>query len=124
LAACAPRNQAASSRDRAGDYASAAAKAAPQARQCADRFHLLQNLGEALEGVLAHHLTSHRNQQTEQLGATPLQEAQSRLSTKLSPKEAQQKQAKREERLARYQQVVALRKLGFSRDPRLPIALG
>jgi transposase len=32
----------------------------------------------------------------------------------MSPKEAQQKQAKREERQARYQQVMALRKLGFS----------
>jgi transposase len=29
------------SRDRGGDYASAAASAAPQAVQCADRFHLL-----------------------------------------------------------------------------------
>ena len=28
-------------RDRAGDYSSAAARSAPQARQCADRFHLL-----------------------------------------------------------------------------------
>jgi transposase len=102
------------SRDRGGDYASAAARGAPQARQCADRFHLLQNLGKTLEGVLARHLASHRNQQAEQFSATPLQGAQSRQSVKLSPKEAQQKQARREERLARYQQVVALRKLGFS----------
>jgi len=102
------------SRDRAGDYASAAARAAPQARQCADRFHLLQNLGETLEGVLARHLAAHRNHQTEQFSATHLQGAPSRLPAKLSPKEAQQKQARREERLARYQQVVALRKLGFS----------
>jgi transposase len=35
------------SRDRGGDYASAAAAGAPQAIQCADRFHLLKNLGEA-----------------------------------------------------------------------------
>jgi Transposase len=47
------------SRDRAGDYASAAARAASQARQCADRFHLQKNLREALEGVLAHHLAAH-----------------------------------------------------------------
>ena len=44
------------SRDRGGDYASAVVSGAPQAIQCADRFHLLKNLGEALEGVLARHL--------------------------------------------------------------------
>ncbi len=47
------------SRDCGGDYASAAAAGAPQAVQCADRFHLLKNLGEALEGVLARHLAAH-----------------------------------------------------------------
>ncbi len=40
------------SRDRGGEYASAAAAGAPQAIQCADRFHLLKNLGEALEDLL------------------------------------------------------------------------
>jgi transposase len=74
------------SRDRAGAYASAAARAAPQARQCADRFHLLQNLGETLEGVLARHLAAHRNHQTEQFSATPLQGAPSRLPAFLSSK--------------------------------------
>jgi transposase len=44
------------SRDRGGDSASAVGSFAPQAIQCADRFHLLKNLGEALEGVLARHL--------------------------------------------------------------------
>ena len=46
------------SRDRGGEYASAATQGAPQALQCADRFHLLKNLGEALEGLLAHHLAA------------------------------------------------------------------
>lgn len=102
------------SRDRAGDYASAAASGAPQATQCADRFHLLQNLGEALEKVLARHLAAHRTHLAQEARATPLSTAQSGLPPKLSPKAAQQSQAKREERLARYQQVVALHKLGFS----------
>ena len=35
------------SRDRGGEYASAATQGAPQARKSADRFHLLKNLGEA-----------------------------------------------------------------------------
>src|SRR6266496_6835427 len=60
------------SRDRGGDYASAAASGAPQAIQCADRFHVLKNLGEALEAVLAHHLAAHRTRQTQELKATPL----------------------------------------------------
>jgi transposase len=41
------------SRDRGGDYAAAARKAAPQATQVADRFHLFKNLTEAVERSLA-----------------------------------------------------------------------
>jgi Transposase len=39
-------------RDRCGLYARAAYEGAPQARQCADRFHLVQNLREAIEQQL------------------------------------------------------------------------
>lgn len=41
------------SRDRAGGYAEAARLGAPAARQVADRFHILKNLGEALEELLS-----------------------------------------------------------------------
>jgi transposase len=103
------------SRDRAGDYASAAARSAPAARQCADRFHLLKNLRQALEGVLARHLAAHRNRIAPEARATSLETAQAiHHPPKLKPKQAAIKQAKREERLARYQHVVTLRKLGFS----------
>jgi transposase len=47
------------SRDRHGLYAEGARRGAPQAQQVADRFHLVQNLIEAMEGELAqqrHHL--------------------------------------------------------------------
>jgi transposase len=40
------------SRDRAGTYADAARQDAPQARQVADRFHLLKNLRETIERQL------------------------------------------------------------------------
>jgi transposase len=40
------------SRDRAGLYAEAAREGAPQARQVADRFHLLQNFSETIERQL------------------------------------------------------------------------
>ena len=41
------------SRDRGGEYASAAREGAPQAIQCADRFHIVKNLTEAVQGLLA-----------------------------------------------------------------------
>ena len=102
------------SRDRGGDYASAAASGAPQAIQVADRFHLLKNLGEALEAVLAHHLAAHRTRQTQEVKATPLETAHGIQPPKPHLKAAQLSQAKREERLAEYQHVVSLRTLGFS----------
>lgn len=41
------------SRDRGGEYASAARDGAPQAIQCADRFHIVKNLTEAVQVLLA-----------------------------------------------------------------------
>jgi transposase len=73
-----------------------------------------KNLGEALEGVLAHHLATHRKGQAQESRAMSLEDAPSKQHPKLSPKEVELSQAKREERLARYQHVVALRKQGFS----------
>ena len=41
------------SRDRGGEYASAATQVAPQAIQCADRFHIVKNLTEATQLLVA-----------------------------------------------------------------------
>src|SRR2546425_1143965 len=88
-------------------FASAAAKGAPQAMQCADRFHLLKNLGEAVEGLLAHHLAAHRKQQTQATLEEHTPVWQSKRAARPSPKLERLQQARREERLAQYQQVIA-----------------
>jgi transposase len=46
---------AAVSRDRAHNYGEAIRQGAPQAQQIADRWHLLQNLGERVEAFLREH---------------------------------------------------------------------
>jgi len=102
------------SRDRGGAYASAAAQGAPQATQCADRFHLLKNLGEALEGLLAHHLAAERKRQTQATLDVSAPVWQSKRATRISPTLERLQQYRREERLAHYEQVIALHKLGMS----------
>jgi transposase len=102
------------SRDRGGDYASAAAAGAPQAVQCADRFHVLKNLGEAVEGLLAHHLAALRKRQTPEKKAEVAPVWQAKRAPLYGPKLRQLQQARREERKACYEQVVALRGQGLS----------
>ena len=102
------------SRDRGGEYASAAASGAPQAIQCADRFHLLKNLREDLEGLLARHLAGKRQEKTQEILDEPTPAWQATRSSRLSRKVEQIQQNRREERLARYQQVIALRRQGMS----------
>jgi transposase len=102
------------SRDRGVDYASAATTGAPQAVQCADRFHILKNLGEALEGCLARHLAAKRKTQTQKTleEHNPIEEAP-RVARR-SAKVERRQQAYREERLVCYEQVVALHQFGMS----------
>src|SRR5579859_7179644 len=89
------------SRDRGGEYASAAREGAPQAIECADRFHLLKNLGEAVEGLLARHLAAHRKQEAQALSDEQVPVWLEKSSTRRSPQLEQLQQARREERLAR-----------------------
>ncbi len=84
------------SRDRGGDYAAATRKALPGATQTADRFHVLKNLSEALEGVLARHLAAHRKRQTEPARASSVLASQTQEPPKLLSKNVALSQAKRE----------------------------
>ncbi|HEX6481641.1 MAG TPA: transposase [Ktedonobacteraceae bacterium] len=74
------------SRDRGGDYAAAARASAPQATQCADRFHVMKNLGEALEGLLARHLAAHRSRVVQESRAIPLPTAEAERTSELKSK--------------------------------------
>jgi DNA-directed RNA polymerase specialized sigma24 family protein len=86
----------------------------PRQRKSADRFHILKNLGEAVEGLLARHLAAQRKKETpvvpDELAHAWLQ----KRSARRTPKLEQLQRARREERLARYEQVIALRKQGLS----------
>ncbi|GCE10106.1 hypothetical protein KDAU_74350 [Dictyobacter aurantiacus] len=100
------------SRDRGGDYAAAVRKAAPQATEVADRFHLYKNLTEAVEI---------RKQAEESARKEVPQEVQDALATSKkafsprtwkpvpAPRDEQERLARREQRFDRYQQVLALK---------------
>lgn len=102
------------SRDRGGDYASAAATGAPQAVQCADRFHILKNLGEALEGCLSRHLAAKRQKHTQELLEEHHPIEQAPHLPRRSPKVERRRRTYHEERRARYDQVMALHNQGMS----------
>ena len=102
------------SRDRGGEYASAAREGAPQAIQCADRFHLLKNLGEAVEGLLARHLAAQRKTEMQATSDEQALVWLQKNAARRSPQLEQLQRARREERFARYEQVRALRQHGLS----------
>ena len=56
------------SRDGSAEYASAARKGAPQAIQVSDKWHILKNLGKALQVLLTAHLTAQRKKKTQEAG--------------------------------------------------------
>jgi transposase len=108
------------SRDRSSAYAEGAAKGSPEALQVADRWHLLKNLGEALERILQ---SQHqRLQQAAQTAAVPTMaaavpdtpEPHQAISPKPLSQAQQQKQRSREHRRKRYEQVMTLHQQGWS----------
>ncbi len=99
------------SRDRGGDYATAASQGAPQATQTADRFHLCKNLTEAVEKALARCRAELRKDQKakEKISATVSSQEPPLPILTVDGKSYSAHQA---ERYDRYQQVVALREQG------------
>jgi transposase len=106
------------SRDRGEDYAAAARKGAPQARQVADRYHLADNLKGFIEELLARCRkeigqastppTSEMRADAEQTSVRSLWPANDDLLA------GSAHLARHAERLDRYQQLIRLREEGFT----------
>ena len=108
------------SRDRSHAYAEGATKGAPEAVQVADRWHLLKNLGEALERILQskHPQLRQAAQTTAEpiaVVAVPERTAHPEAAPSKPLSQAQQqKQRSRERRLACYEEVITLHQQGWS----------
>ena len=102
------------SRDRGGTYASAAAQGAPQATQCADRFHLLKNLGETVEDLLARHLSAARKHQVQQALEEQAPSWRETRKTRRSQTSEALPSVYQQDRMARSQQVIKLREQGMT----------
>lgn len=106
------------SRDRDAEYASAASTGAPQAIQIADRFHICQNLSDAVQRLLARMLSEMKAANQEADGKGPVQEEAAVPVEEWRPdpggQVARTIAIRRSERDARYQQAAHLREQGFS----------
>lgn len=119
------------SRDRSESYAEAARLGAPTAMQVADRFHLVKNLGDAVQRLLSQHANQLRDVAREMLNpatvtagagapagsglaAAPVNTAEDQSAFNVSAMAADEREsvASRERRRDRYAQVIELRQHG------------
>ncbi len=101
-------------RDRAPAYAEAAAKGAPQARQIADRFHLLKNLVDAVERVVSRHPQELRKAARETSEELSLQVAEPSSPEPSTHRLNGVREQRRQLRIARYEEIRKLCHSGMS----------
>ncbi|WP_239043476.1 ISL3 family transposase [Citrobacter freundii] len=99
------------SRDRGGIYSMAAREGAPQARQVADRWHLLKNIGDALERMMYRHMPLIRLVASE-LSPKKSPEPESSLPAPTLRRPKRLKQQTRNKRHQRWTEVMALHNKG------------
>lgn len=105
-------------RDRSKTYAHGMSEGAPTAVQIADRWHLMNNLVEAVESILAQHRGRLVWQSTADLEEIlPFRAAETdklALPAHLNPRQSQERQTRREARQQQYNKIVSLRAKGLT----------